>query len=234
MRRYGERRRRNAILKWKHSGKLLDVGSATGVFLASMNRPGWDVSGIELNAEAAAYAARRLGIRTVAADILSADLLPRTYDVITLWDVLEHLAQPERVIAKLAGLCKPGALLVVQVPRLGSWQQRLFGPSWIGWDVPRHLVLFTQRQLRDLLERAGFEFLEARSLAGDYPTFLISLKTAAQDTGSLWLRALVNIVSTLPARLLLFLAFALIRSLGGGTSLTILAKRKDKESTLSA
>jgi 2-polyprenyl-3-methyl-5-hydroxy-6-metoxy-1,4-benzoquinol methylase len=95
VRRYGLRKRVNAILRYKRTGRLLDIGCATGDFLDEMRKcPGWRVRGVEPCAGAAVYARNRVGLDVVhgyVSDISSSD---GGYDVITLWNVLEHLPDP--------------------------------------------------------------------------------------------------------------------------------------------
>lgn len=152
------RLRRRRILKtfppWIGAGRLLDVGCATGRFLQQMAAVGWRVSGIELDAEAAAKA------RMVTADVRlgdPADLsLPRaSFDLITAFHVVEHLPDPCRAVGNMLEWLSPGGLLVIEVPNVGGWGGALFGRHWSGLDFPRHLTHFTPATMRALVEQCG-------------------------------------------------------------------------------
>ena len=150
--------RRRRVVKnfppWQGSGRLLDVGCATGRFLQQMAAVGWRVSGIELDPVAAAKA------RTVTPDIVVGDPaeveLPRaSFDLITAFHVVEHLPDPGTALRRMLEWLAPGGLLIVEVPNVGGWGGALFGRYWSGLDFPRHLVHFTPVTMRALVERCG-------------------------------------------------------------------------------
>jgi SAM-dependent methyltransferase len=115
---------------------------------------GWQVSGIELDPEAAAKA------RTVTADVRLGDpadlTLPRaSFDLITAFHVVEHLPDPCRAVGNMLEWLAPGGLLVIEVPNVGGWGGALFGRYWSGLDFPRHLTHFTPATMRALVEQCG-------------------------------------------------------------------------------
>lgn len=173
---YGIHKRCRAVHKAQpRPGRILDIGCATGLFLAGMKKRGWEVLGIELNERAARYARERLELDVVTGDFLDAALPDRHFDVISLWDVLEHLPDPLRVLRKISEKIRPGGLLLLNLPNPESWEARRFGPLWIGWDLPRHLNLPTLPLLAGLLKQVGFNTPEVKSLTGNYFVFKYSL-----------------------------------------------------------
>ena len=163
-------------------GHVLDVGCATGEFLSTMQQRGWSVAGIEPSPSAAARAREQLGAESVQAVPFEDAALPAAgYDLITLWDVLEHLADPAAALCRLAGALRPAGLLAVGVPSPDAWDARLFGPAWIGYDAPRHLYLFPDAVLRDMLAAAGLAVVATRCFYGDYGAFILSLDTALRE-----------------------------------------------------
>ncbi|MGC8874236.1 MAG: class I SAM-dependent methyltransferase [Chloroflexia bacterium] len=171
------------------TGRVLDVGCATGDFLAEMQRLGWETWGLEPNPGAADCARRKLpGSRILDVLLEDADLPATFFDLITLWDVLEHVSNPVQGLAKAAGWLRPQGLLAVGIPHLESYDARLFGHHWVGWDAPRHLFLFPRATLRTLASQAGLEEVAHGCLYGDYGAFLLSLETALQARG--WEKAL--------------------------------------------
>ena len=138
----------------RESGNLLDVGCATGAFLAYMAAQGWQVQGVEPNPAATAIARQR-GL-FIHNDVLTeAPITPDTFDVVTLWDVLEHIPDPFPTLQSAVRALKSGGVLLARVPT-PALDARLFGAYWAGLDVPRHEWLFTWEQLRTLCQRAGF------------------------------------------------------------------------------
>ena len=113
------RDRNAALAPHKQSGALLDLGCSSGAFLQSLCGKGWDLSGIEMSAESAKQAQARSGANVFVGDILDAQFAAESFDVITCFDVFEHLYEPRRVMAKVAEWLKPGGIFYVLVPKCG-------------------------------------------------------------------------------------------------------------------
>jgi len=131
------------------NGRLLDVGCAAGFFLDEARKLGWETLGCELSEYAQAHAAERLGLDVRRAGFLDADFAPpsESFDVITLFNVLEHIPGPTGVAQKLYSLLSPGGYLVVETWDPRSWLARLLGPSWPTYAPPTVLYCFTKATL---------------------------------------------------------------------------------------
>jgi SAM-dependent methyltransferase len=176
-RRYGMCKRRWAIERYCTGGRLLDVGCATGNFLQEMARSGcWQVEGIEPNAEAARYGKERLGLTIHIGELTTVELPTRFYDVITMWNVFEHLHDPIANLQVIARLLKPGGWFIFSIPNLDSWERRLFGKYWIGWELPRHLYFPSKSLMGAMLHKVGMEIRAWQCLGGAYFSFLFSLR----------------------------------------------------------
>ena len=176
-RRYGRSRRCQAVHKAAGEvGRLLDVGCATGIFLDGMRTLGWQVAGVEPTASAVEYARTRFALDVFEGRLEEAPFADHSFDVITLWDVLEHVHEPKQVLAKIHQLLRPGGLLVMSLPNPDSIEARLLGPYWAGWDLPRHLNLFRPRQLRQHLPQMGFEINKIRSFTAGYSVLIMSIE----------------------------------------------------------
>ncbi len=158
-------------------GSLLDVGCATGNYLAEMRRRGWRVQGVEIQPEAAAYARQALGLDVFTGDLLDAPFNRASFDAITLWDVLEHTHDPLAILRAAGHLLKPGGVLAFSVPDLQSADAALFDKYWIGFDAPRHLFLFEEQTMSLLLREARLEYLGRSHFLGTYHTWLAALQT---------------------------------------------------------
>lgn len=142
-------------------GRLLDVGTAAGAFLKAARDVGWDVTGIEPNAWLAEWGRTRYGVAIHVGSIDEVPLPAAQFDVVTLWDVIEHTPDPLHVLRRAHGLLVPGGLLVVNYPDIGSWIARLMGRRW-PFLSSVHLYYFTRRTIRAILDRAGFDTVDIR------------------------------------------------------------------------
>jgi SAM-dependent methyltransferase len=142
-------------------GRLLDVGTAAGAFLASARARGWEVEGCEPNRWMAEWGSKHYGLAIRPGELFDQDFAPASFDVVTLWDVIEHTPDPSRVIARVAELIKPGGLLIVNYPDRGTWLARLLGRRW-PFLSSVHLYYFTRRTMTRLLQTGGFEVVDIR------------------------------------------------------------------------
>ncbi len=149
--RYFTASRAGKIRKFHNSrGNLLDIGCGRGLFLDIMKRDGWQVTGVEFSEETASYAAKVYGINVISPQAMTA-VPDESYDVITIFHVLEHMRDPAAVLRTCRRLLKKNGLLVVAVPNLSSLQAALGKSKWLHLDVPYHLYHFTLSGLQRLL-----------------------------------------------------------------------------------
>ncbi|MFH1857513.1 MAG: class I SAM-dependent methyltransferase [Candidatus Omnitrophota bacterium] len=157
-------------------GKLLDLGTGLGFFLEQARSAGWQAEGLEFSEERAAYAQNRLGFPIHVGTVEEASLREGTYDVVTLWDVLEHLPNPKQTLLRIRALLVPGGCLVIRTPVCDSllpWLVRTlyrvsFGKFRFGLEklFEEHLFHFSEKGLSRLLSSCGFRLL--RSYREDY------------------------------------------------------------------
>ncbi|MCP4220965.1 MAG: class I SAM-dependent methyltransferase [bacterium] len=140
-------------------GKLLDVGCYTGAFMESAHAGGWDVSGVELSSWAAGIAGK-LELGPVYNNPLAeVPVEPGSFDVITLWDVIEHLTHPASVMQDVSRLLKPGGILAFSTHMVDSWAVRLLGKRY-PFFMDMHLIHFSRATVRRLLQEQGYETME--------------------------------------------------------------------------
>jgi 2-polyprenyl-3-methyl-5-hydroxy-6-metoxy-1,4-benzoquinol methylase len=137
--------------------RLLDVGAYIGVFVDVARRAGWDACGVEPSAWAAAVAQEQ-GLPVFHGTTASPALAGERYDVVTLWDVIEHLDDPAAELAQTYGLLRPGGFLAVHTMDIDSVVARLLGRRW-PWLMDMHLHYFSRRTLAEMLRQKGFEVL---------------------------------------------------------------------------
>jgi SAM-dependent methyltransferase len=148
--------------------RLLDVGAAYGYAVLEAGQAGWQAFGLELATGAAREASRVTGGRVVAASGLETPFGSESFDVVTLWDVLEHLPEPHAAMAEIARILRPGGRLVLSTGDVGSLAARLSGARWHLYTLPEHLFFYTRRSLHLLLEAHGFRVEQARADASFY------------------------------------------------------------------
>jgi len=137
-------------------GRVLEVGCGNGWMLKGFADHGWTVVGVERSIQQVRHARAHFGLPVFVGD-LSTLRTGSQFDLIVIFQVLEHVLDPVGILRDCRRLLRPQGTLIVSVPNLESWQAQLFGGRWFHLDVPRHLVHFTPESLATTLVRAGFD-----------------------------------------------------------------------------
>jgi len=161
--------------------RLLDFGCGAGAFLQRMHASGWEVLGVDVSAEVIATIRDELGLPGVVGDLGHSELAPGSFDVLTMWQSLEHVHDPLETLRQAHALVRPGGRLIVSVPNLASLPFRWFGPAWFGLDLPRHLTHFSPKTLRRVVSAAGFKPRQLRMVR--HSSWLQNSARAARETG---------------------------------------------------
>lgn len=143
-------------------GRLLDVGTAGGSFMTVAKQAGWDVAGCEPNRWLCEWGNKHYGLKIVPGTIFDMKLPDAVFDVVTLWDVLEHTPDPKAVLKECAQVLKPDGLLVVNYPDIHSSIARLMGRRWV-FLLSVHLYYFTSQTLKAILSEVGFRQIARRT-----------------------------------------------------------------------
>jgi 2-polyprenyl-3-methyl-5-hydroxy-6-metoxy-1,4-benzoquinol methylase len=139
------------------SGHALDVGCAAGFCMAALRERGFEVHGLEVSETIASHARDELGFDTIHIGTLeTAPYRERSFDLITMWDVVEHVVDPRALLERARALLKPDGLLVLETQNIDSRFARLLGPRWHHFKHAEHIYHFTPSSIRTLLESAGF------------------------------------------------------------------------------
>lgn len=144
------------LRKYKDGGRLFEIGAAYGLFLEKAQSY-WDVAGIEISTECADYARKTLGLDVKAADFLSLPDEEESYDIICMWDTIEHLSHPVRYIEKASRWLKPGGFLVLTTGDIDSGMSRFRKERWRLIHPPTHLYYFSTATLSQSVKQAGLE-----------------------------------------------------------------------------
>ncbi len=147
------------LKKIKPGGRLLDVGAATGIFMELAKDAGWEVYGVEPSRWACSRA-REQGLNVWEGDFLQYPE-DEKFDVITMLDIIEHMATPGLAFKKARSLLKEGGILVITTPDIESLAAKLMGKRW--WHLrPAHVNFFTKRTLLKASELFGFRLVKLR------------------------------------------------------------------------
>ena len=164
--------KRKLVAGVSDTGKLLDIGAGTGYFAAHMVDNNWEVVALEPDA----------GARQVARDNFNLDVhdvdhlekLPHsTFDVVTMWHVLEHVHRLNATIHTINSVLKPNGKLIIAVPNYTARDAERYGRYWAAYDVPRHLWHFSPNAMRKLLSKHGFTVNKIRPM--DFDAFYVSM-----------------------------------------------------------
>ncbi len=156
-------------LRWRRTGRLLDVGCGDATFLECAIRH-FQVTGVEISPRLAAMARQRLpAARIIEAPFTEASLEAAAFHVVTLFSVLEHEQQPLPALQTAHRALQPGGVVVMKVPNYASWNRYIMRQDWCGYRLPDHCNYFTPRTLRAMLQKAGFVKAQA-SLFDRFPT----------------------------------------------------------------
>jgi 2-polyprenyl-3-methyl-5-hydroxy-6-metoxy-1,4-benzoquinol methylase len=161
------------------SGRLLDMGSGLGFFLkAAASHAKWEVYGCEISPAAVKYASEKLGLTNISRTRLEdADLQPNFFDIITMWDVLDHIPQPDPLLKRCHALLKEGGICFIRVPNVSiqliraRFKKLLYGiqPGEHYLQAKNHAHHYSASSIRRLLERNGFSrirFLHVQPIQG--------------------------------------------------------------------
>ena len=140
-------------------GKLLDVGCATGFFLNVARQMGWNVTGVEISGYCCDYAKREFQLELHRGFFTEVALPDGSFNLITMWDYVEHSLTPDQDIERAFQLLAPGGLLVIATPDVGSLPAKIFKENWIGFKEYEHLYYFTKGNLVSFLKRSHFKIL---------------------------------------------------------------------------
>ena len=214
-------------------GRLLDIGCGTGTHLGLFRRAGFDAEGIELSAEDCAVARQVTGCTVHHGTLERARLASAQFDVVTMFNVLEHLLNPRETAGSIRDLLRPGGWLVAKVPVSDGWQPSVFGRRWRNVrEVPRHLSLPSTSGMTALFRACGMtqvrrraaSLLENACMAGTtlYP-WAIPYVNEARFT-----QPAIKLLNTGIGALLTYLSIpeAILESLAGHPSTVIVAGQR--------
>ncbi|MBF0557412.1 MAG: class I SAM-dependent methyltransferase [Nitrospirae bacterium] len=176
------RKRIKEIKRLRFPGSLLDIGCGAGFFLKLAADEGYNVSGVELSQWACEYARKTFALNVINGELKDAGFAPDTFDVITLWHIVEHVSDPVKFLMEVNRLLKKDGLLVVEVPNIRSVAAKLAGTNWELMAPKEHFFYFDLHTMSRLLQMTGFAVSGNRSYFWTTPGMVLRAK-AGPKTG---------------------------------------------------
>ncbi len=153
------------ISRFIEPGRMIDVGCAMGFFIDEAHRMGWQVEGLDVSGFAVDYVQNRFGHSAYHGSLMDLDLPAGEYDLVTMFDVIEHVPDPKGYMQTVSDLLRPGGVYELATPDIGSVPARLTGKRWIGYKLSEeHVYYFSVATLRRMLDEAGFDVLHVRHI----------------------------------------------------------------------
>ena len=191
--------KRSWIEKYAKPAKLLDYGSGTGEFLNYMQEHGWSVKGVEIADGPRVKSQSKYRIEVLKPEELRSE--PNTtYDVVTMWHVLEHIDDLINSVSQILSKLKPGGHLILALPNPESYDAKVYKGFWAAWDVPIHFYHFKKKDVELLAAKTGLELVKTINMPFD--SFYVSLLSEQYKRGrKSWFRAVwVGFLSNLKAQ----------------------------------
>ncbi len=143
-------------------GRLLDIGCGSGMFLKKMSAQGWKCSGIDISSLAVDQSRKNIPSASLFQSALADFSTEQRFDMIVMSQVLEHLPDPVESLQKCFNLLLPGGKIFIGIPNIGSFEAKVFGKNWMGLEIPRHMVHFSEVVIRQQLAMCGFDIVNIR------------------------------------------------------------------------
>ncbi|WP_369752869.1 class I SAM-dependent methyltransferase [Flavobacterium sp. WC2409] len=160
-------------------GRILDIGAGTGDFLSVAKQNGWETIGVEPSEKAKAIASKK-GVAFVEE---TRTLENQSFDVITMWHVLEHVPDLDFQIKELKRLLKPTGSLIIAVPNFKSFDAKHYGAFWAAYDVPIHFWHFSKKAIKLLFEKENIQL--EKVLPMKFDSFYVSLLSEKYKSGKM-------------------------------------------------
>lgn len=144
---------------YKSKGELLDVGCSYGYYLQIFKKYGYTIKGIDISEKAIDYIVKRKNIKALVGSFETYHFDNNSFDIITMFDVLEHFSDPVKIINKVKKLLKKNGIVIIQTPNFDSLMSKITGKKWFWLLVPQHIFLYSITSLQYLLTKNGFRIL---------------------------------------------------------------------------
>ncbi len=180
VRKYTLLKKLQLISKYFKTGKILDIGCGTGEFLNTCKSAKWDTFGIEPDPDARQMAIKNYDLNVKEEEELKS-FPDASFDIISMWHVLEHVPKLNERIADLKRLIKPNGIIIIAVPNCNSLDAKIYKEQWAAYDVPRHLYHFTPKDIESVFKKHQLNTFKILPMIFD--SFYVSMLSEKIKTG---------------------------------------------------
>lgn len=152
-------------LNLQKNEKILEIGFGQGKMLDALSKKGYQIWGVEKSKFCVELVKQKPWGKRVFGGLAEID---SQFDVVLMYQVLEHISYPKKYLTKLLKIIKPGGRLVVRIPNYSSWEARWGGSNWYHLDYPNHKILYSELGIRILFEKCGMEQVSISKNMGEY------------------------------------------------------------------
>lgn len=145
-----------------NNAKILEIGCGSGEYLNGLRRDKWEVTGIDISEYAVSIAKKKYNLNVMMGDLLSMKFEEKSFDLVILRHVLEHLPDPDEELKEIRRILKDNGLIYLVIPNADTLERNVFKEYWFPYEVPRHLFLFSVRTITELLRRNKFKVLSLK------------------------------------------------------------------------
>ena len=142
------------VIPYVEAGSALDIGCGSGEYLLRLQSIGWQCQGVEFNDKAVSIC-RSNGLKVFHGDLNSASFDSESFDFVTAHHLIEHAPDPHELVSEISRITKPGGSVLIRTPNSESLGRSWFGTNWFANDVPRHIFLYSEKNLRLLANEYG-------------------------------------------------------------------------------
>jgi 2-polyprenyl-3-methyl-5-hydroxy-6-metoxy-1,4-benzoquinol methylase len=178
------------------SGSILDIGCGTGAFLNEMQTANWQITGLEPDDAARKIAKDQYQINALPSHEIFT-ITPGSYDVVTMWHVLEHVHELQAYMQQIHNLLKPHGKLFIAVPNYTSYDAAVYKEYWAAYDVPRHLYHFSPKSIEQLIIPYGFKLIQMKPMWFD--SFYVSMLSEQYKGGNIIRAFFIGLLSNIRA-----------------------------------
>jgi 2-polyprenyl-3-methyl-5-hydroxy-6-metoxy-1,4-benzoquinol methylase len=190
VRKYTLLKKLQLISKYFKTGNILDIGCGTGEFLNTCKNAKWNTIGVEPDDDARSMAIKNFGLDIRKESELK-NLKDQSFDVISMWHVLEHVPKLNERAEELKRLIKPNGIIIIAVPNCDSLDAKIYKEFWAAYDLPRHLYHFTPKNIEGLFRKHGMKVFKILPMIFD--SFYVSMLSEKYKSGKTnYVRAFVN------------------------------------------
>lgn len=213
----------NLFRSYRQKKTLLEVGCGAGFFLKAAERAGWNTEGLEVSEAAVTFAQEQLNLRVQCAVLEETSFAENSFDVVTMFDTIEHLFDPMHILRLVHRILRPGGALFISTPNINALSHYALGKPWAVLSPAEHLYYFSPKTLNHMLQKTEYENIIFGRFSGIQGIYETMSPQHNQDPTALRSRLYTSFVDRFGAKV-----FRMVQALGMGDGLYFLAEKPSR------